>query len=525
MCYHLKCGDSGCPGLLFEYFYLMYVREKPNKSGVVSVQIIDKSTGKYKMLKTIGSSSDADEIKELVARGNQWIQDRKGQMEIDYSNENHIAEQFLNSIDQIKVEGTERLLGRIFDDIGFNQVPDPLFKKLVIARLSFPVSKLKTTDYLSKYQFFSVDVQQVYRYLDKLHHSQKELVEQISYQHSLKVLGGEINIVFYDVTTLYFEIDDEDDLRKTGFSKEGKHQNPQIVLGLLVSVSGYPLAYEVFEGNKFEGHTMLPVIDAFKQRYNLEKLVIVADSGLLSRQNIQDLTSKGYEFILGARIKAEAQILKDKILSLELKNGESQIIKKDNGLRLVINYSESRAKKDRYNRERGLKKLEKRIKTGKLTKASINNKGYNKYLKLEGHIKISIDFDKFNQDAKWDGLKGYLTNTNLTKQEITDNYGHLWRIEKAFRISKHDLKIRPIFHRVRRRIESHICIAFVAYKVYKELERQLSIKKSDLSPEKAIEIAKTIYSVKIKTPTYKTEISKTILLTEEQIYLAKLFDL
>lgn len=112
-------------------------------------------------------------------------------------------------------------------------------------------------------------VNRIYRYLDKLHKSQKETVQQISYQHTLKILNNDISIVFYDVTTLYFEIDREDDLRKTGFSKEGKHQNPQIVLGLLVSTGGYPLAYEIFEGNKFEGHTMLPIIDAFKLKFIL----------------------------------------------------------------------------------------------------------------------------------------------------------------------------------------------------------------------------------------------------------------
>lgn len=165
---------------------------------------------------------------------------------------------------------------------------------------------------MSKYQFFPIDVQQVYRYLDKLHKSQKEKVQEISYNHSYKILGGKVNIVFYDVTTLYFEIDDEDDLRKTGFSKEGKHQNPQIILGLLVSINGYPLAYEIFEGNKFEGHTMLPVIDAFKTRYKLGQLVIIADSGLLSNDNIKELNSKGYEFILGARIKTESSSIKKK---------------------------------------------------------------------------------------------------------------------------------------------------------------------------------------------------------------------
>jgi len=142
---------------------------------------------------------------------------------------------------------------------------------------------------------------------------------------------------------------------------------------------------------------------------------------------------------------------------------------------------------------------------------------------MDGEINLSIDMNKFQEDAKWDGLKGYLTNTQLSNKEIIENYAHLWKIEKAFRISKHDLKIRPIFHRVQRRIEAHICISFVAYKIYKELERQLHIKEADLSPEKAIEIAKTIYSIKVKTPNQKHEVSKLILITEEQKTLAKLF--
>lgn len=502
----------------------MFVRKKRNPSGIVSVQIIDKSTGSYKMVKTIGSSSDPDDVSRLVNDGEVWIKDRIGQLEIDFNDESQFAHKILDSIDQITVQGTELLLGKIFDEIGFNAVPDTLFRQLVIARLAFPVSKLKTTDFLSKYQFFSIDVQQVYRYLDKLHRKQKEQVQEISFAHSKKVLGGKISIVFYDVTTLYFEIDNEDELRKTGFSKEGKHQNPQIVLGLLVSIDGYPLAYEIFEGNKFEGHTMLPIIDAFKIRYNLDKLVIIADSGLLSKDNINILMEKGYEFILGARIKSETEPIKQKITSLQLNNGDSAFIEKENGIKLIISYSDKRATKDKQTRKRGLQKLEMKVKTGKLTKASINNRGYNKYLKLEGEITVSIDKDKFNNDSKWDGLKGYLTNTNLSKEKIIENYGHLWKIEKAFRISKHDLRIRPIYHRVKRRIEAHICIAFVAYKVFKELERQLKLKGVRISPEQAIETAKTIYSVKVITPKQKHVVKKTILVTDEQKLLAKIFN-
>lgn len=430
----------------------------------------------------------------------------------------------LNGIEQISVLGPELLLGKIYDNIGFGKVVDNLFKQLVLARLCFPVSKLKTTDYLSRYQFLSIDVQVIYRYLDKLYNEQKELVQQISYQHTLKILDNKISVVFYDVTTIYFESENEDELRKTGFSKDGKHQHPQIVLGLLVSKGGYPLAYEIFKGNQFEGHTMLPIIDAFKAKYKLETLVVVADAGLLSKENILLLEQGNYEYILGARIKATNKKVKEKILALTLKNGESSSIDIDNDTKLIVTYSEARARKDMHNRERGIMKLEKQLKTGKLTKASINNRGYNKFLEIENEIKITLSTEKIEEDKKWDGLKGYITNTRLSTEEVLDNYKDLWQIEKAFRVAKTDLEIRPIYHRVQRRIEAHICIAFAAYKVYKELERLLKLKKSELSPEKAIEIAKTIYSIKLKHPISEEVTYSTIINTDEQMYLAKLFD-
>jgi len=500
----------------------MFVRKKLNKSGSISVQVISKIRGKSKLIKTIGSSKNETIVNELIYRAKEFINLYKGQQQFNFSdNVSSVKSTFKKITKHIEI-GTELLLGQIYNDIGFNQLQDKIFKHLVFARLAYPVSKLKTSDYLTKYKGIDIPVQQIYRYLDKLYKEQKELIQQISYEHTLMILDGQISVVFYDVTTLYFQIDNEDDIRKRGFSKEGKHQNPQIVLGLLVSVDGYPLAYEIFEGNKFEGHTILPVIDRFKDKYNIDKLVIVADSGLLSAQNVAELQEKGYEFILGARIKNENKEIKNIILSLNIKNGESQIIEKEEELKLIISYSDKRASKDSYNRERGLKRLQKQLKSGKLTKSHINNRGYNKYLKMEGNIDIRIDMDKFNRDAAWDGLKGYITNTDLTKNEIIENYGHLWKIEKAFRISKHDLKIRPIYHRLQRRIEAHITINFVAYKVYKELERQLKEKKADISTEKAISIAKTIYQ--ITAIDNGIIIKHNLILTEEQEYLAQLFD-
>ena len=504
----------------------MFVRKKKNKSGVVSIQIIDKSNGSYNVRKTIGSNADPYQLMLLVSGGQKWIKEHTGQQSLDYTNHKKVTESVLDHISDITISGVGLLLGRIFDQIGFNQILSPLFKPLVLSRIESPASKLKTTDYLAKYHGLYIDVESIYRYMDKLHSKQKEKIQQISYNHTKGLLGDNIRMVFYDVTTLYFEIEKEDELRKTGFSKDGKHQHPQIVLGLLVSVGGYPLAYDIFEGNKYEGDTMLPIIDAFKEKYGFETLTIVADSGLISTKNIDELEQKGYNYILGARIKNQSKAIKQKILSLRLQDGQGKIIKKDKNTSLIITYSNKRAKKDLFNRERGLKRLEKQIGSGRLTKSNINKRGYNKYLKLEGKINITIDREKFKEDSQWDGLKGYQTNNMLlSKEEVVENYQHLWRIEKAFRISKHDLKVRPIYHRLQKRIEAHICLSFAAYKVYKELERQLVEKKAGVSPEKAIDIAKTIFTIKASVIGSNETVEKIIITNDDQKYILGIFNL
>lgn len=505
----------------------MFVRKKLNKSGVVSVQIIEKRFGKSILVKTIGSSSDPTQIGSMIETGKRLINEIKGQpsFHFDVQQEQQLVDLFFKGIKSLSLAGPELLLGKLFNEIGFNAIKDEMFRHLVIMRLCYPVSKLKTTDYLFKHKGISIDVESVYRYLDKLSSKQKERIQQISYEHTLKVLDNEMSLVFYDVTTLYFEIEKEDELRKTGFSKEGKHQQPQIVLGLLVSIDGYPLAYEMLEGNKFEGHTMLPVIEAFKAKYGLKQLVVIADAGLMSNDNITELQNKNYQYIIGARIKNETWAIQKNILATSLNNGETVAINKDENSRIIISYSDGRATKDAANRKRGVEKLEKKIAKGKLTKQHINNRGYNKYLKLEGEVTISIDKEKYKADAKWDGLKGYITNTRLTKDQIIENYNYLWQIEKAFRISKTDLRIRPIYHRLRHRIEAHICIAFCAYKIYKELDRQLKIKKAGISPEKAIEIAKTIYRITIQTNLSNTMHARLFIDKDEQKNLIELFNL
>ncbi|MDP2423105.1 MAG: IS1634 family transposase [Bacteroidales bacterium] len=416
----------------------------------------------------------------------------------------------------IRTVGPELIFGRIFEFIGFGKIDNEMFRHLVISRLAFPLSKLKTIDYLFRYQGVTLDIDAVYRFLDKLNNKLKEQVEQISFARTLQVLQGNMSVVFYDMTTLYFEASDEDDLRKTGFSKDGKHQNPQIFIGLLVGLGGYAIAYDIYEGNTYEGHTLIPFIEKMSEKFKLCKPVVIADAGLLSNENIKALEEKGYEYIIGARVKNESEKIKAQILSHFFSDEATICIKKKDVTRLIVNYSSSRSKKDAYNRKRGLSRLEKQIKAGRLTKSNINNKGYNKYLKLNGEISIEIDYEKYNKDQEWDGLKGYITNTKLTDDQVMENYKNLWHIEKAFRMSKTDLRIRPIYHRLRDRIEAHICISFAAYSIYKELERVLFEEKSSLSLKEASELTHNMYQVTYTLPESKHTKNRLLTMDEKQ---------
>lgn len=496
----------------------MFLRKKKNKSGSVSVQIISKSSGRYKVVSSVGSAFNEQDIQKLWYLGKQEIERLSSQSKLFVSENDILVEQIFESLNNasIRTVGPEIIFGKIYDHIGFNAIEESLFRHLVIARLAFPLSKLKTIEYLYRFQGVMLDIDAIYRFLDKLNNKLKHQVEQIAFAHTKKILGGKISVVFYDMTTLYFEASDEDDLRKTGFSKDGKHSNPQIFLGLLVGLGGYAIGYDIFEGNIYEGHTLIPFLEKITSKFNLEKPIVVADAGLLSNENIMALELKNYEYIIGARLKNEPQKTKEKIIENKLNNGQIISIKKANSTRLIVSYADNRASKDEHNRKRGLQRLEKQIKAGKLTKSNINNKGYNKYLKMQGEIAIEIDYEKYEKDSQWDGLKGYVTNTKLKDKEVIENYKNLWHIEKAFRMSKTDLRIRPIYHRLQNRIEAHICLSFTAYCIYKELERVLYNEKAEISIRKAAELTHNMYEINYTLPHSKHIKSKLLKMDELQ---------
>lgn len=496
----------------------MFVRTKKNASGSTSIQIISKSRGRYKVVKSMGSATTRQEIDKLISLAEKEVENLTKPGKLFVSEKDKAVEEAFAVLQNSNVQtiGPELIFGKIFDHIGFNSIKQELFRHLVISRLAFPLSKLKTVEYLYRYQGVHLNIDTVYRFLDKLNGTLKEQVEQIAYSHTLKVLEGNVSVVFYDMTTLYFEASDEDDLRKTGFSKDGKHQNPQIFIGLLVGLGGYAIGYDIYEGNTYEGHTLIPFLENASKKFKLDKPIVIADAGLLSKDNVKALEENGYEYILGARLKNESESIKTEILQTEFNDGMTVSITKDENTRLIINYSNKRATKDAYNRKRGLNRLEKRVKSGKLTKANINNKGYNKYLKLEGDVNIKIDYSRYTNDQKWDGLKGYLTNTKLTDKQVMDNYKNLWHIEKAFRMSKTDLRIRPIYHRLRERIEAHICISFTAYSIYKELERVLHEEKSSLSLKQAAELTHNMYQITYTLPESKHTQTKLLKMDQQQ---------
>lgn len=505
----------------------MFVRRKNNKSGTVSVQVVEKRRSRYVLVRSYGASASEEEIAAMERNAAEFIRRYGGQQVLEFDSpdststaEAHAAEVF-ESITAIRQDGPHIILDGLYDGIGFGALESDILRQLVVSRLCQPMSKLATVDYLRRYQGVDIDVSAMYRFMDKLDEGMRQKVQQISVEHTRRLLGGRIGIVFYDVTTLYFESAQEDALRATGFYKDGKTAETQIVLGLLVSIDGYPLAYSIFNGSQYEGRTMIPIIDDFVRRFSLTDFIVVADAGLLSRKNIALLKAAGYKFILGGRIKKESAAVAEWVTGLEKEEHKlhERVINTDE--RIIVSYSAKRAAKDAHNREKGIQRLRKAYSSGKITKQNINRRGFNKFLIIENDVMVNIDQTKIDEDSKWDGLKSYITNTDLPPEEVIRQYHGLWVVERAFRITKGTIETRPIFHFTERRIEAHVCICFMAYKLYKELQRILATLGINISADKVLEIAKTISSVTINLPDGTTR-TKVMLLTDEQKLLAPL---
>jgi len=533
------------------------VRKKKNQSGSISVQIVDRTNRGYKVVETLGCSDDETEIDKLHQKAILRINDLSQNLfskSLDETSEKLLLKKLLSKLttqDFIPI-GDELIFGKIFNNIGcnnlFNNVKSIrkqedknfLFKSLVISRLLYPGSKLELINYLSYFKNIDITSDKIYRFLDSLYQDEiKSRIETCVFEHTKRVMNGEIIVTFYDVTTLYFESESEDDLRRVGFSKEGKIARPQIQLGLFTTLEGYPLSFEVYEGNKYEGHTLIDVLKKFQDRFQLDKKpIVVADRGMLNNDNIAYLENNNYKYILAYKIKNISNDLKEeiknltfiddnvthniefkKVISFADENDKKQTIHVNQ--RLVLSYSTQRAKKDRYNRNKAVQRLENKIKSSKtITKKDLKLSYYAKYIDLDDNnskITFNINNQKIIEDEKLDGIKGFVTNDfTLTANEIIEHYNNQYEVERAFRISKTDLKIRPIYHRLETRIKAHILISFVSYAIYKEFERKLKINnvKFNFSQKLLRKIIEHLIALKIGDeiiPINPSEIQKQIL--------------
>jgi len=499
------------------------VRKKRNASGSVSIHIVDRTNRGYKLVESLGSSKDEKEIEKLYQKALNRIDELENNLLFvsKSNNKKELLKELLSDLttqDFIPI-GDEIIFGRVFDEIGckgiisnssnqsFRKIEDKefLFRSLVLSRIIYPGSKLELINYLDYLKKKSINEDKIYRFLDFLYQEEIKIkIEECVFNHTLTIMNNAIKFTFYDVTTLHFESESEDDLRRIGFSKEGKLNRPQILLGLFTTLEGYPLSFEVYEGNKYEGHTLIDILQKFQERFNIkDKPIVVADRGMLSNDNIAYLENNGYKYILAYRVKNTNNDLKEKIANLvfvgdgdiktinitkeifynkETNSNKYSKSKKEKltiKQRLIITYSEKRAKKDRYTREKALEKIENELSNKNITKDKLKLSYYAKYLDIDKtcKIKYKLSEDKVILDEKLDGIKAFATNDfSLKANDVIAHYKNQYKVEEAFRISKTDLRIRPIYHRLENRIKAHILISFVAYAIYREFERRLKEK-------------------------------------------------
>ncbi len=395
------------------------------------------------------------------------------------------------------VVGVHEIYGDLFDELGFTHaVGNPArrvqaaktIKHLVMARIANPASKRASVIDLERDFGIKLDLNAVYRTLDYVDDESIALIQRKAWEAVNGLFSEKINVVFYDCTTLYFESFTEDELREKGYSKDLKFSQSQVLLAMMVTREGMPLGYRLYNGSKFEGHTLRDAINHLESLANIERVVFVADSGLMSKENLEMLETSGKQYIVAARLKSQPDSVKEQILD---KSGyellESQLTKEialPNKRRLLVRYSESRAKKDAHDRQSAINKLEKKLKTSKNPESFISNFGYRKFLKIEGQQQVGLNEEKIREAVRWDGLHGVITNiTDMPASELFAQYKGLWQIEESFRLTKHDLQVRPIYHWTPKRIQAHVAICFMALVCIRHLSYRVKLQYEALSPE------------------------------------------
>ncbi len=481
----------------------MFIRAKQKPNGKTAVQIVEsyRTADKVsqKIIRHMGQAATEKEVEELKRLAEKVIVEMKNARQPVlpcFSPEDIYGKKAPKEVrgekvdimglreEQRIIQGIGEVFGRLYEDLGLRKAlgdkrkDEPwngILEACVLARIANPASKHRTASMLEEDYGIRIALHKIYRMMDRLIEREEDVKETIA-GSTLGLCGGRLEVLFFDVTTLYFESVDQDELRNFGFSKDCKFKETQVVLALVTTTEGLPVTYRVFPGNIYEGHTLVSMVAEIKKVYEVANVVLVADRAMFSRENLELMDAEGITFVVASRLKQLPKELKREILEsedfrLSAVGDELHWVKefRRGERRLVVSYNAARAKKDAADRARLIERLMKKVKDGKVKiKDVIPNYGTKKYLTLRDK-EACIDESKIEQDAQWDGLHGVLTNSDtMSPPEILARYSELWQIEESFRINKHDLKMRPIYHWTPDRIQAHILICFIAYTLVRQ---------------------------------------------------------
>lgn len=443
----------------------MKIRVVKTASNARAVQVVRYQNNKRVIVRHFGSCHTNEELNEMLLVANEWVKDYSGQLSI-FPDDDPNTLLHINHSSFLGVYHTffYELIGFIQDEIGFSGLEQPILNDLVTIRIFEPASKLRSIELLESY-FGIIRQRKTYYKIAPKWLALKEDIEARVVTFARKTYAFDFDIVFYDVTTLYFETFDEDELRKNGFSKDNKSQQPQILVALMVSKEGFPVAYEIFAGNTFEGHTIIPVLKEFIKKNTVQSLTVVADAAMISTANIEDLLKNNVNYIVGARLGNLPEELMEQIdKSIVRENGKSIRIITDKGY-LICSYSSLRYRKDKH-------EMDKQIDRAKAIIDQPSKKKKIKFTKTSGEL-VELNEALIEKNKKMLGIKGYYTNLKESQADnktIIERYHELYRIEQAFRISKNDLQTRPIFHFKEEPLRLHILICFMALVISKHIE-------------------------------------------------------
>ena len=487
----------------------MFVRVKTKPNGKKAIQIVETHRRADKVhqriVRHLGQAVTDREVEEMKALAQSIIDEMSTEREpflplfnpekmrrkaADKKPVDDVVKMSNLREEQRIIDGIGDVFGKLYDDLNFQQsitgtrqnpAWNDVLKNVVLARLANPASKRRTASLLERDYAIKIPLERIYRMMDRVASNEERIKQQVG-ASTLSLFKEDVDVLFFDVTTLYFESFEADNLRVSGFSKDNKFKETQVVLALVATTKGMPVTYRLYPGNTYEGNTLVDVVEELQQQYHVQNVLLVADRGMFNEKNLARMDELSVNYIVGAKLRTLSTSQKEEILTSEYRpsvvSDELHWIKEFvyKERRLICGYSSKRARKDAADRQRLIERLLKKQRSGKLKLSElIPNYGTKKYISVKGGS-ATLNEKKIESDAAWDGVYGVVTNANhLEVAEILSRYRGLWQIEDTFRLSKHELKMRPIYHWNEQRIRAHISICFLALAVARQATYRISL--------------------------------------------------